>query len=103
MIYVTQVTYSIRQGDMPGTGELYSRMEATHIAASASAAAGEGRRRLVPTPINLTNHAYWNLSGSCKRFVRGHELFLRCDRYLPLDDNQAIEQIIKQKHDLENM
>ncbi|CAN0035251.1 unnamed protein product, partial [Hapterophycus canaliculatus] len=41
-----------------------------------------------PTPVNLTNHAYWNLSGNGKRSVRGHGLMMQCDRYLPLDDDQ---------------
>lgn len=27
-----------------------------------------------PTPINLTNHTYWNLSGDCSRDVLGHRL-----------------------------
>lgn len=43
------------------------------------------------TPINLTNHAYWNLSGSLKRSAREHFLALRCDRYLPLDGNQVMD------------
>lgn len=67
---------------MRGTGELHSKMEAVHLGA-------EGVRGQVASPVNLTNHAYWNLSGNCKRSVRGHGLLLRCDRYLPLDDNQV--------------
>lgn len=57
-------------------------MEAKHIPA-------ERGEREVATPVNLTNHAYWNLSGEGKRSVKGHDLFLRCDRYLPLDETQA--------------
>ena len=26
----------------------------------------------IPTIVNMTNHAYWNLSGSCKRPVNNH-------------------------------
>ncbi|CAM9407388.1 unnamed protein product [Ascophyllum nodosum] len=78
-----KATYTVRRGGgKPGTGELHSRMEATHIKTDTNGASSS------PTPINLTNHAYWNLSGGGKRLVRGHDLFLRCDRYLPLDDQQ---------------
>jgi len=37
-----------------------------------------------PTPINLTNHTYWNLAG--KGDVLQHELTLYCDKYLPVDE-----------------
>ena len=37
-----------------------------------------------PTPVNLTNHVYFNLSGS--RTVGNHILTLDADRYIPTDD-----------------
>ncbi len=40
------------------------------------------------TPINLTNHCYWNLAGSTARDIRDHELKLLCDAYLPVDERQ---------------
>ena len=37
------------------------------------------------TPINLTNHAYWNLAGAGDGHVRDHRLKLHCDQYLDVD------------------
>lgn len=77
-----QVTYSVKPGAKPGTGEVLTEMEAKHIAEG-------GGVKKVATPVNLTNHAYWNLSGDRKRSVRGHGLEMRCDRYLHMDDKRV--------------
>lgn len=38
------------------------------------------------TVLNLTNHAYWNLSGVVDSTILDHELTLYCDKYLPVDE-----------------
>ena len=37
------------------------------------------------TVINLTQHAYFNLSGNARRDILGHQLTIHADRFLPVD------------------
>ncbi|MEE9496615.1 MAG: aldose epimerase family protein, partial [Desulfobacterales bacterium] len=38
------------------------------------------------TPVNLTNHTYWNLQGAGKETILDHLLTLNCSCYLPVTD-----------------
>ena len=39
-----------------------------------------------PTPVNITNHAYWNLNGAGPQFVLDHELTVAAERFVAMDD-----------------
>lgn len=52
------------------------------------------------TPINMTNHTYWNLSGDFKiKNIRTHRLKLECDKYLVQNEHQIPTGEIKSVED----
>jgi aldose 1-epimerase len=45
-----------------------------------------GAQTDAPTPVNLCNHAYYNLAGAGNGNVLGHTMYLNASRYTPVDD-----------------
>jgi len=60
-----QVTYTLTNGN---------ELLATYLAKTDQA-----------TPVNLTNHTYWNLAGGAEGTILDHQLMLAADKYLPVD------------------
>ena len=60
-----RVTYTLTPD-----GELWVEMSATTDA---------------PTVVNLVHHSYWNLAGQASGTIRGQELAVAADRYMPVD------------------
>jgi aldose 1-epimerase len=80
-----KMTYTSRDGEegFPGALEatvVYSLTSADELVMHYEATTDK------PTHVNLTNHAYWNLSAGKAENVLGHELTIHASAYLPADD-----------------
>lgn len=47
-----------------------------------------------PTPIDLTNHSYFNLSGENEPTIYDHDICVLCDSYLPTDDDCLVTGVV---------
>ena len=50
------------------------------------------------TPVNLTNHTYWNLNGPGNGDVLDHVLTIHADTYLPTDEDRIPTGELKRVH-----
>ncbi len=41
-----------------------------------------------PTPVNLTNHAYWNLEGEDRGHINNHTFTIAADKYVDVDSRR---------------
>jgi aldose 1-epimerase len=79
-----ELTYTSPEGEegYPGTLDATARYRLIGNELEVRYQATTDRR----TPVNLTNHAYWNLAGAGNGTILDHELMVVAQRYTPTDD-----------------
>lgn len=90
------VTFSLKSHDgeegFPGAIDVtaeYALSEASELSMRFEASGATQ-----PTPINLCNHAYWNLSGAMRAGAAEHVLELRAPFYTPVDASQIPSGVV---------
>ena len=76
-----KLTYASKDGEEGYPGNLavtviYTLTDANELKVSYEATTDK------PTPVNLTNHSYFNLSGGLAKDILGHELTMQADQYV---------------------
>ncbi len=84
------VTFTLRSHDgdegFPGAVDVTAEYALSEASELSMRFVASGATR--PTPVNLCNHAYWNLSGALRAPAGEHVLELRAPFYTPVDASQ---------------
>jgi aldose 1-epimerase len=77
-------SYESRDGDEGYPGALVASVE-YRLTAAGELRIGYRATATRPTPVNLTQHSYWNLAGARADTILDHELTIHADEFTPTD------------------
>jgi aldose 1-epimerase len=88
------LTYTSKDGEEGYPGTLQARVTYTLTDADELAIDYEATTDKA-TPVNLTQHSYWNLEGEGKSDILGHQLMLNAPGFTPVDSTLIPTGVIK--------
>jgi aldose 1-epimerase len=77
-------SYESRDGEEGYPGALAARVE-YRLTAAGELRIDYRATATRPTPVNLTQHSYWNLGGAGAPHILDHELTIHADEFTPID------------------
>lgn len=79
-----RLSFTSPDGDQGFPGEV--QVSVTYTLQGGTLSADYRARSSKTTPVNLTNHAYFNLAGQAAADIYDHEVTISAECYLPVDD-----------------